>query len=101
MFTMDYATSADSPAWFTFDKHISQSELAIKIRDRRCYLLKNDTEPIGTLRYNLFWDSIPFLTLIFLAESARQGVRETRRASVGSGNALPRRSLRDDLRAGR
>jgi len=71
MFTMDYAASADSPAWLAFDRHIAQGELELKIRDRRCYLLKNDTEPVGVLRYNLFWDNVPFLTLIFLAESAR------------------------------
>lgn len=71
MFTMDYAALADVAAWRGFDAHISQAELLWKIRDRRAYLLLENGAPVGVLRYNLFWDSIPFLTLIYLAEAAR------------------------------
>ena len=71
MFTMDYATPADAAAWRVFDTHITQDELARKLRDRRCYLLKVNGVPVGVLRYNLFWDGIPFLTLLYLAEDAR------------------------------
>lgn len=71
MFTMKHALWKDIPAWFAFDRHIAQGELEHKIRLRRCYLLRNDGLTVGVMRYNLFWDSVPFLTMIFLAESAR------------------------------
>ena len=32
----------------------------------------DDSRPIGVLRYNLFWDSIPFLTLIYINDAFRK-----------------------------
>ena len=71
MFTLEYATEDDFAFWRTLDTHIADGELRRKLRDKRCYLLKADGATIGVLRYNLFWDSIPFLTLLFLREDAR------------------------------
>ncbi|MBN1777247.1 MAG: GNAT family N-acetyltransferase [Clostridiales bacterium] len=71
MFTMEYATPADAAVWLRFDKHIAKDELLKKIPNKRCYLLKDDDTVVGVMRYNLFWDSIPFLTLIYLDECAR------------------------------
>ena len=71
MFAMQTATVADVDAWRTFDALISQNELLTKLRNRRCYLLTEDSVPVGVLRYNLFWDEIPFVTLLFLMEGAR------------------------------
>lgn len=71
MLEVHHATNADIPIWFDYDKHISESELLLKISVNRCYTLKNDDDVIGVMRYNLFWDSIPFLTMIYLDESAR------------------------------
>lgn len=71
MFEIQYATDTDVSVWSTFDKHISESELLLKINNRRCYILKRNSTPIGVMRYNLFWDSIPFLTLIYFDELAR------------------------------
>jgi GNAT superfamily N-acetyltransferase len=53
------------------DKHLSESEFALKIRDKRGYVIICDDKPVGVMRYNLFLDFIPFLTLIFLDESYR------------------------------
>ncbi|MEA5040013.1 MAG: GNAT family N-acetyltransferase [Clostridiaceae bacterium] len=72
MFQMEYAASEDIALWRRFDKHISESELLSKIADKRCYILKNNAVPVGIMRYNLFWDSLPFLTLIYLEEEARR-----------------------------
>ena len=66
MFNIQYATNTDIPIWSNFDEHISKSELLLKISIKRCYILKNDDLIIGVMRYNLFWDSIPFLTMINL-----------------------------------
>ena len=71
MFTMEYAAAADAALWPAFDEHIAQDELLIKMQHKRCYLLKENGAAIGVLRYNLFWDSIPFLTMIVLADAFR------------------------------
>ena len=65
-FKVRYATQDDKSFWVALDKHISASEFDIKVRDKRCYIISDGDTPIGVMRYNLFWDSIPFLTLIEL-----------------------------------
>ena len=72
MFRITYATEQDIPFWFSLDKHIQQSELIRKIRDQRALIIQDDDTPIGIMRYNLFWDSVPFVTLIIFEESWRQ-----------------------------
>jgi ribosomal protein S18 acetylase RimI-like enzyme len=71
MVEIQYATEADMRYWERLDAHIARSELIRKIRDRRCYVIKVDGEPAGVMRYNLFWDLIPFLTMLILAEPFR------------------------------
>jgi len=66
MFSIEYAELDDKERWFTFDEHLPVSEYEPKIRDRRCYLLLNDGELVGVIRYNLIFDFVPFLTLIVL-----------------------------------
>lgn len=72
MLKVQYAAKPDVPIWFYYDKHISESELLLKMNCRRCYVLKKDSVVIGVMRYNLFWDSIPFLTMIFLDQSVHR-----------------------------
>ncbi|MCM1216333.1 MAG: GNAT family N-acetyltransferase [Lachnospiraceae bacterium] len=67
MLTIRYAEPGDKPFWFTLDRHISETELDRKIRDKMCYVLLEDDIPAGLLRYNLFWDSTPFCTLLYIA----------------------------------
>ena len=71
VFEMRYASERDKAFWLTLDDHISERELDLKIRDRRGYVISDNRNPIGILRYNLFWDTIPFVTLIYLDESCR------------------------------
>ena len=61
-------TEKDRKFWFSLDEHISENEFVLKIRDKRGYILSVDGESVGVMRYNLFWDSIPFLTMINLDE---------------------------------
>ena len=72
MFEIRYASEDDKAFWFTFDKHMSEAEFLLKIRDRRGYILCEGNKPIGIMRYNLFWDNIPFLTLIYFQKSFRR-----------------------------
>ena len=72
MVKIRYLQERDKPFWFTLDKHLSESEFALKVRDKRGYIISSGDTPIGVMRYNLFWDNIPFLTLIELAESTHR-----------------------------
>ena len=72
MFEIRYVTNTDKAFWFTHDTHMSEDEFLLKVRDKRAYIIRDDNKPIGVMRYNLFWDSIPFLTLIHF-EEAYQG----------------------------
>lgn len=72
MFYMRYATDADEAFWFAMDKHLPESEFALKVRDKRAYVLCEEEVPVGLLRYNLMYDFFPFLTLIIL-QPAQQG----------------------------
>ena len=53
------------------DTHISQDELLLKIRDRRGYVICDGDQPVGVMRYNLLWDTIPFLTFLYVGKDHR------------------------------
>ena len=72
MFQIKYVSEDDKSFWFTLDKHLRESEFELKVRDKRGYIIYDEDEPIGVMRYNLFLDNIPFLTLIYLKESCRR-----------------------------
>lgn len=58
----------DKEFWFNLDKHLSNSEFEKKIRDYMGYVLLDDNVPIALLRYNLFWDNTPFLTMLYVQQ---------------------------------
>ena len=53
------------------DRHISPAELENSIRLGRAAVAEEDGVLLGWLRWNLFWDNIPFLNLIYLLEPHR------------------------------
>ena len=61
-----YVTEADKTFWYTLDRHMCEHEFELKVRDKRGYIICVDGRPIGVMRYNLFWDNTPFLTLIYI-----------------------------------
>lgn len=69
MFKIRYVSETDKQFWFALDTHISEDEFLLKARDKRGYIISYENTPIGILRYNLFWDNTPFLTLIYFEES--------------------------------
>jgi GNAT superfamily N-acetyltransferase len=71
MFKIKYVSESDKEFWFALDRSLSKSEFELKIRDKRGYIISDDDTPIGIIRYNLFWDTVPFLTLIYFEESWR------------------------------
>ena len=56
-----------------YDKHIAKSELENSIRQGRVYIAreKETGNFIGWLRYGMFWDSIPFMNMLYLFEDWR------------------------------
>ena len=59
-------TEADRAFWFSLDRHLPDAEFGRKVRDRMGYVLTADGKPAALLRYSLFWDSIPFCTMLFV-----------------------------------
>jgi len=53
------------------DQHISDEILKIKITSKEIYVVIENNELIGWLRYNLFWDNIPFMNMIYFLEKYR------------------------------
>lgn len=48
------------------DKHISAEALKKKIFDKNILIAEADGEFAGWLRYNFFWDEIPFMNMLFV-----------------------------------
>lgn len=61
-----YVQRADKAFWYSLDKHLPKQEFDNKVRDNRGYVLLDENEPLGLLRYNLFWDNTPFCTMLFV-----------------------------------
>ncbi len=66
-----YAKSGDLEMISEYDLHISKEELKNTIAMKRMILLFIDGKYKGWLRFNLFWDNIPFMNLLFLFEEQR------------------------------
>lgn len=62
---------ADFRAIQKYDCHISSVRLKSCIRGHQVYALRDASNLVGVLRYSLFWQSIPFLDLIYIDESYR------------------------------
>ena len=62
-------TEADRAFWYTLDRHLRDAEFARTVRDQRGYVLTADSAPAAVLRWSLFWDSIPFCNLLYVADS--------------------------------
>ncbi len=72
MLEIRYLESSDKKFWYTLDQHLSETEFENKVRTKRGYILLLENNPIGLLRYNLFWDNTPFCTMLFI-DSKYQG----------------------------
>ena len=66
MVEIRYVAEKDKDFWYRLDKHLPESEFEKKVRDRQGYVIFEDGEAVGLLRYNLFWDNTPFCTMLFV-----------------------------------
>ena len=66
MIEIRYVRLEDKTFWYRLDKHLPEQEFEQKVTGQRGYVLLKDHNPVGLLRYNLFWDNTPFCTMLFV-----------------------------------
>ena len=54
-----------------YDKHIAEIEFSNVIRLRRIVIVEENNNFIGWLRYNYFWDNIPFMNMLYILDKYR------------------------------
>jgi len=69
--TIRNAAEADREAWLRLDRHLPERAYARKTAAGEALLLEEAGECLAVLRWGLFWDSIPFCHLLYVAEGAR------------------------------
>ena len=67
-----YALYDDYLWLFEHDKHVSEKILKNKIENMELYVVENNGKIVGWLRYNLFWDNVPFMNMIYFLEEYRK-----------------------------
>jgi ribosomal protein S18 acetylase RimI-like enzyme len=63
------ADSKDQKNIMEYDSHIPHDRLGACIRDQFVYVLWDEKSIVGVLRFSLFWQSIPFLDLLYIDEA--------------------------------
>ena len=66
-----YACEDDLEILNQYDQHISKIELKRSIDAKRILLMYDHHCFIGWLRFNLFWDHIPFMNMLYVIEEHR------------------------------
>ncbi len=54
-----------------YDKHIAESEYTNVLMSRRIIIAEENGNFIGWLRYNYFWDNIPFINMLYVLDEYR------------------------------
>lgn len=72
MIEIRHVTKEDKTFWYSLDAHLPEAEFEKKVRDQQGYILLENGEAKGLLRYNLFWDNTPFCTMLFVDWSAQK-----------------------------
>ena len=66
MLHLQPALPGDWPLWSTLDAHLPEAAFRRATREQLAYWITTGGHPIGILRYQFFWETIPFLTLLLL-----------------------------------
>ncbi len=67
-----YANENDIEILKKYEKHIDEFELKNCVAAKRVLIMFINGRFIGWLRFNLFWDSIPFMCMLYLLEDHRR-----------------------------
>ena len=65
------AVAKDKRQILKYDCHIHHNKVGECIDNSLVYVLCDSNKIVGVLRYSLFWQSIPFLDLIYIDEAYR------------------------------
>lgn len=73
MFHIEHAVSEDLEDILLIDTFIPRDELIKKIatRPEELFVLKEDGQTVGLLRYGIFWDYIPYACFLNVSEQYR------------------------------
>ncbi|MBD5098902.1 MAG: GNAT family N-acetyltransferase [Clostridiales bacterium] len=66
-----YADQNDFELLREHDRHIGESELKRGIDAQRVLVMFEQDAFVGWLRFNLFWDEIPFMNMLYFLEEYR------------------------------
>jgi len=69
-----YASVEDLDILNKLDVHIALKELKNSIDQNRILVMQEDGRLIGWLRYNLFWDNIPFIKCVVKPLALAMGI---------------------------
>ena len=72
MLKVRHVRAEDKVFWYSLDKHLPEDEFENKVRDGQGYILLDEDDPVGILRYNLFWDNTPFCTLLYIRDDMQK-----------------------------
>ena len=72
----------DMTFWLELDNHLSKAGLA-KFQDQQALILTDEEEPVGILRYQLFWDTIPFVPCWWSTNPSREKGEEGTSSAFG------------------
>ena len=71
MMNIRLARADDWPGWQALDAHIDRALFERKVAAGECYVAEADGALTGLLRWNLFWDEVPFCTLLYISQKYR------------------------------
>lgn len=71
MVEIRYATMADKEILLSKDSHIRKEEWEKLIENKQSLMFYVDNAFAGWLRWNLFWDEIPFMNMLYFFEEYR------------------------------
>ena len=72
---IELATEKDYKYIVERDRHIPETLVRTKIKEKEIFIIKDSEKEIGWMRYGYFWDSIPFMNMIWIDEEYRgQGI---------------------------
>ena len=69
--TIEWAYEQDIDWLIRHDPHVRKGILRGKVARREVIVARKEGAIVGWLRFNLFWDSIPFIILLFVLEDQR------------------------------
>ncbi len=71
MTEIKYATMDDYGLLISWDTHVRKEEWKKLIEKNQALIFKVDDHFAGWLRYNLFWNEIPFMNMLYFLEEYR------------------------------